>query len=309
MSAVSYLLAVGALLQPTRVVGPRDPATIVGGHDVVPAAWRSVVAVDFQISLCTGTLTAAHCLYNRPPPQLVEIDFGDDSDASEESIVVESYELHPDFCANIFECEFDLYDFAYIILSDDAPDDIAPPVLLTDQETWDALMYPTARVTHVGFGEDERLEDGSKRMVEVQVIAFTDSGLEFFAGGEGHDGCEGDSGGPVFARLPDGTWVLVGVSSRGLSCGDGGFYGVVHPALCWIGEELGITWRDDDDECGGCGCIDYDPSRHGPGCAVAPARRGAPTSLMLIALALASRRRRATSRSSPCGSRSCRGAR
>jgi secreted trypsin-like serine protease len=70
-------------------------------------------------------------------------------------------------------------------------------------------------------------------------------GKEFAAGGQGIDTCNGDSGGPVFAREKDGKWVLVGTTSRATRvqtidgnavigneplspCGDGGIY-----TLCW----------------------------------------------------------------------------
>ncbi|MCA9713459.1 MAG: trypsin-like serine protease [Myxococcales bacterium] len=299
-----------ALASAPLTSSPQTSEPIYGGTTVPPEAWRAVVVVDFGIDLCTGTLvapdvvlTAAHCLYSQPPPQLIEIKIGNDRSSPELVLPVESYEVHPAFCANIFECEFDLYDYAYIVLGEPAPDDAVFPNVLVDQEVWDETMYKDSLVTHVGFGYDDSFVRGVKRMVEFPIVGFTRSGLEFQAGGDGKDGCQGDSGGPVFARTRDGEWFLAGVASRGISCGEGGYFGIAHPALCWIGAERGIVWNPDDDQCGGCGCVHTDPRRHAAseGCSVtrddAPAT---PLALSVIfALALARRRRARRLLSSP----------
>ncbi|MCA9720465.1 MAG: hypothetical protein KC468_37730, partial [Myxococcales bacterium] len=69
--------------------------------------------------------------------------------------------------------------------------------------------------------------------------------------------------------LPDGTAMLVGVSSRGTTCGEGGVYASVFPAMCWIGREFDIQWRESSNQCDGtCGCIDTPNILEG-GCSVA----------------------------------------
>ena len=260
--------------------GGWEPSPIVGGEPVVGRDWRSTVVIDLGVDLCTGTLiserivlTAAHCLQSSPPAELLQVKLGNTRGDPELVLPVERYALHPEFCNDIFACGDELHDFAYLELAEAAPADAVVPRLPTDQATWDAAVYTGAPVVLVGFGYDEQLAWGIKRAVEVEIRGFTASGLELFAGGDGKDGCQGDSGGPAYARLPSGEALLVGVSSRGIACGEGGIFGATPPALCWIGEELGIAWAPDDTVCGGCGCIDTRPARaEEHGCSVAAGR-------------------------------------
>lgn len=287
-----------------------EPSPIVGGEPVVGDDWRSTVVIDLGVDLCSGTLiservvlTAAHCLQSMPPAELLQVKIGNTRADPELALPVERYALHPEYCANVFECEEDLHDFAVVVLAEAAPADAVVPRLPTDQATWDAAVYTGAPLVLAGFGYDERLVWGIKRAVEVEVRGSTASGLELLAGGNGKDGCQGDSGGPAYGRLPSGEVVLVGVSSRGLACGEGGYFGATPPALCWAGEELGIPWDPDDAGCGGC-CVDLRPARAGAeGCAIAGA--GSPTrgawGLLLVAV-LWRRRPRHSCRSASIGS-------
>lgn len=284
----------------TLIGSTPEPLPIVGGEAVVDDAWRSTVVIDLGVELCSGTLiservvlTAAHCLQSSPPAELLQIKIGNSRADPELTLGVDHYAIHPEFCANIFACEEDLYDFAYVYLAEPAPADAVVPRLMTDQAAWDATMYTGAPVVLVGFGYDEQLQAGRKRAVEVAIRGFSRSGLELLAGGDGKDGCQGDSGGPVYARLPSGEIVLVAVSSRGFACGKGGYFGVTPPALCWIGEELGIVWDPGDSECGGCGCIETIPTDREPGCCSIAADQERPAGALglLVVLALWRRRR------------------
>jgi secreted trypsin-like serine protease len=42
--------------------------------------------------------------------------------------------------------------------------------------------------------------------------------------GEDKDTCQGDSGGPLVAQASNGKWYVVGVTSYGYGCSDGGVY-------------------------------------------------------------------------------------
>lgn len=217
---------------------------IVGGEPVTGDHFASTVVLDLGVDFCSGTLvderivlTAAHCLQSMPPAELLTIKIGNTRDEPELALPVERYALHPDFCGSVIECEDDLQDFAYVVLAQPALAGAVVPQLPLDQDTWDAVVFDGAPVVLTGFGDDEALESGQKRVVETTIGSFTETGLEFFAGGDGKDGCQGDSGGPAYARLPDARVVLVGVSSRGVGCGDGGFFGASPPALCWIGQQ------------------------------------------------------------------------
>lgn len=220
---------------------------IVGGEAVVDDRFRSTVVVDFGVDLCSGTLiderlvlTAAHCLRSSPPAELLTIKVGNTQNDPEITLPVEDYALHPEFCGSLLECSEDLMDFAYLVLAQPAPADAVVPQLPLAQPTWDAMIFGGANVVLAGFGNDDQLQWGQKRVVETTIRRFTETGLEFFAGGDGKDSCQRDSGGPAYARGPEGQLVLVGVVSRGIGCGDGGYLGATPAALCWIGQQEGL---------------------------------------------------------------------
>lgn len=55
--------------------------------------------------------------------------------------------------------------------------------------------------------------------------------------GENKDTCQGDSGGPLVVFEED-RWQIVGITSWGFGCGDGGVYTRVGYYLDWIIENL-----------------------------------------------------------------------
>ncbi len=272
---------------------------IYGGSAVDPGDWPSVVAIEVGSQLCTGTLitprlvmTAAHCLVTSPPNTKVHVQFGDHSVQPAFETTAGSYGLHPDFCADAETCKSDLFDFAYVVLKDPAPADFPPATIMTTQDQWDDLMRIDAAVILVGFGKDENWVSGIKREAETVLTRFSDTGLEFQAGGMGIDSCQGDSGGPAFMFDKDGDPLLVGVLSRGYACGEGGFYGIPSSVLCWISDESGIDVRPSG--CETCDCLDPDPDRSGcDRCAVDSTRPlDALAVLLPLGIAFAGRRRR-----------------
>ena len=122
-------------------------------------------------------------------------------------------------------------------------------------------------------------------------IAARVGALEISAGGDGTGGCQGDGGAPAYAPLPDGSDVLVGVASRGTGCGELEVYGLVPPAMCWIGSEFDMVWQAADELCdGACGCLDSESSDSG--CSVAGASEGSWLWLSIVAFVTRTGRRR-----------------
>lgn len=80
-----------------------------------------------------------------------------------------------------------------------------------------------AKVILAGYGYDENdpVGDGSvrdeKRWVETEITRVT--GQELHIGGGGKTACNGDSGGPAFLKLEDGTWRTVGATYAALTGG------------------------------------------------------------------------------------------
>jgi endonuclease G len=114
---------------------------------------------------------------------------------------------------------------------------VAPVRLATAAE-----IEQAQETTLVGFGNDDILSTrgfGIKREVTVPILQTAgeddletelgfDQDLEFVAGGEGFDSCNGDSGGPAYITV-GGERVVAGLTSRATEtarnpCGDGGIY-------------------------------------------------------------------------------------
>lgn len=292
------------LLASPPLTGPAaEPTPIYGGETVEPGAWPNVAAILLPATSCTGTLvsdrvilTAAHCVENGEPPGLLRVRFTDDIFAAGATYQVERYGMHPKYCGSDTSiCKVDVWDFAYLVLSEPVVG-VAPIRPLVTQEAWDEAMAVGSTVTLVGYGANEKMLGGVKREVDAPIVKFSPSGLEFQAGGMGIDSCNGDSGGPAFVTLASGETLLAGVTSRGFeTCGNGGFYGVPYAALCWLNTETGVDLRGAD-ACEACDCIAMSPESEG-GCGCASDDGGGPAELLLGAVVLIGvrgrRRRRA----------------
>src|SRR5207253_5511293 len=110
-----------------------------------------------------------------------------------------------------------------------------------------ADLVAARTTTLVGFGNNDPASSkgfGIKREVEVDIVALRraagddldddetrygfESDLELVAGGEGHDSCNGDSGGPAYIKVGNAN-AVAGLTSRAPDtatspCGDGGIY-------------------------------------------------------------------------------------
>ena len=89
-----------------------------------------------------------------------------------------------------------------------------------------------------GWGKVQKprkLLSNELRQVEVPILSNTECERFFLDSGQrqiipriflcaglmtgGRDTCEGDSGGPLVVRETGGTWVLAGLTSGGIGCG------------------------------------------------------------------------------------------
>lgn len=309
LAAMSFvgLTAALVLLRPDAVTAaPPEPTPIYGGYVSAEGAWPTAVSISAGSIQCTGTLvqpdvvlTAAHCLADNPPLPSLSVQFGSDVNLpTSQKIPVLSYGYDPMFCPSD-DCKEDIHDYGYLILAQ--PQSITPTRIVNSQDEWDELMAVGEEVTVVGYGLSESASIiGIKREVQVPITRFSTSGLEFQAGGDGKDSCQGDSGGPAYAKLSTGEVVLVGVTSRGYSCGKGGFYAVPYGGMCWLYNDSGVDLRPAG--CETCDCVNTDPNRsQGCGCDV---DRGSPLSgggawlLLLAVLGVRHARKRPSSSSS-----------
>ena len=209
---------------------PLEP-TIYGGSPSATCGWPTAVIVEGGGGLCTGTLihpqvviTAAHCSGNNEPKQ---IGFGPTGSSRSRSATCHP---HPNYNGDAVN------DISYCVLSqavDDVP--IIPP--LFGCEVGDYIQQGQ-QVEIVGYGETNNGNAGTK--YEVTTTITGSQGGEIFIGGNGLDSCSGDSGGPVYVRVDDGSWRVFGITSYGGQCGSGGVYGNMATNLAWVEQQSGI---------------------------------------------------------------------
>ena len=196
-------------------------------------------------------ITAAHCLAQLSDDALpVRVFTGSSASEAVDTVEVSSWAIHPKYCPPD-KCSEDDFDIAYVKLAESIDVGTIDPI--TRQSEYDEIIALGARVTLVGYGQTDEGLLGVKHKVTTSITEFTDSGLEFYAGGDGKDSCNGDSGGPALVEY-DGEWRLAGVLSRGYECGEGGVYGVPFPALCWLRDDANVDLLPS--ACDECLCVD-----------------------------------------------------
>lgn len=281
----------------------RPPTPITGGEPTEPGEFDGVVGIVTPSGkLCSGTvvaprlvLTAAHCLAEIAPTAELRVFFGATL-GSNAPTIASGRGVHPDYCAT---CREDIYDYAYVELGADftVPGGFILPI--TTQDEWDEAMRPGRELIVVGYGEDpdSQLPDlgiGIKRKVTIPIDRISEAGLEVYARGDHRDSCNGDSGGPAFIRLEDGSMRLLGITSRGSKdCVKGGYYGAPYPALCWVRDETAVDLVGP--ECADCDCLDTTPYVD-PGCCAVDRPRTFDAASLLGLFALAAWRRRSRRR-------------
>ncbi len=223
---------------------------IVGGAAAARCEWPSAVIMFDGGTLCTGTLVhprivlyAAHCGID-----FTRVEFGE--------------RVGDGYVADVTECrravandQVGPMDYAYCELA--RPVDRVPiaPVLYGCEAD---ILTAGREVTIVGFGEDGTSGSGVKRAA-VTSFSGTSGGM-LVIGGDGVSPSFGDSGGPAFVRLDDGTWRAFGIVSGGEGPGMQSYYVDMRNAAAWVESQTGHditpchsgtgTWQPGY-ECGG----------------------------------------------------------
>lgn len=233
---------------------------IVGGTDVEEGHFPECALIGQQHAngttswFCSGALvhprivlTAGHCFAPDQGlvPNVVALSCVDMNRLSKAEIVSAKACLqHPSYPST------GLNDISVVVLRKDAK---TKPVRLAST----AELAQAQDTTLVGFGNSDFKSTrgfGRKREVDVEITHLRratsedldeaeqrlgfESDLEFTAGGEGFDSCNGDSGGPAYVRV-GAELRLGGLTSRALEhatrpCGDGGIYTRVDSHLDFI---------------------------------------------------------------------------
>lgn len=190
-----------------------------------------------KLSNCTGTLVhpklvvyAAHC----GKRQTVTLTHG----SGGAKLAVERCNTNPRYGSASQEH----LDWAYCILKEPAKDWPIIPVAAGCE--MDMLAKSGGEVVQCGFGRsnDGGPSFGRKRFAVSKISRV--SKAEITVGDHGGVvACPGDSGGPLLARLEDGSWRTIGITSTyNGRCGSGGMntYANIAGALAWIEKDSGI---------------------------------------------------------------------
>jgi hypothetical protein len=222
-----------------------------------------------RMPLCSGVyvgggliLTAAHCISNVNEGSS-RARFGEDSSQPTFDPIIDHCVAHPDGApaqSPFSDDDYDGVDLAYCVLDDSEPlpdIPVVPPMVPTgcDRDWLAHQVYETGShpiVTAVGSGCSEHVGpledcgDGTKRYAALQLVRQTSYGgsstkLELERWGEIDTGVmDGDSGGPVFDVLPDGSWRLLGVAHATNVANKAAYYEAIPPYLHWIEADSGV---------------------------------------------------------------------
>ncbi|HKE18821.1 MAG TPA: Ig-like domain-containing protein, partial [Kofleriaceae bacterium] len=127
-------------------------------------------------------------------------------------------------------------DFAFCELAEPVDGVPIAPILFGCEGD---ILAPGREVEIVGFGEDEDGKAGRKRAAVATFQGSDGGGDMLVVGGDGVSPWYGDSGGPAFVQLADGTWRAFGIVSGGPGPGMPSFYVDMRGAAAWVEQESG----------------------------------------------------------------------
>jgi len=223
-----------------RIVGGWESS--LGDH-----GWMMVLRRSGSF-ICGGSLinsrwaiTAAHCT-TQTNPNLYDLDFGVHNRLSHESWVISRKPTHlinhPQYNAVTISNDISLFKFDELFYDNHY---IIPACIPAPSQDWQGN-----NCTASGWGTLSSGGATSSVLMEVEMVHLSNTrcvqryprvnpALQMCAGevGDYTDTCQGDSGGPLVCE-ENGTWYLVGLTSYGRGCGDGGVYTKTSGYYNWI---------------------------------------------------------------------------
>ena len=195
---------------------------IKGGFIPPAGSWPSVGMMTYDGDfLCSCSLissglvlTAGHCVAGMEPSKL-SIHFPETKlekrPAPLTRRVAEAF-VHEKLNSDTFE------DYDIALLQLDEPIYSIDPIPLITQAEWDQYVFNDMPLSLIGFGRTENsLPDGNYRQVDVTL--FDIGTTKFKAGNPEQMALPGDSGGPAFIKLPNGSYRQVGLAHKEMNDG------------------------------------------------------------------------------------------
>ena len=212
---------------------------VAGAPAAQECEWPSVATFRVGDTKCSATLvhprvvlTAAHCLELGDTGRMR---FGEEFSPYEMRIDVERCVKRPEYFATRSPSD----DYAACILTEPAEGiPIVPVAMGCDTEG----IVAGAQAAIVGYGLPSLGEDFGIKHWASTVIDERERPVGLVDVGDAEvNGCLGDSGGPGFVRLPDGTWRAFGILVAGPECGEGpSTFATMHDRMAWFEEATGF---------------------------------------------------------------------
>lgn len=114
-------------------------------------------------------------------------------------------------------------------------------------------LKPGGAIWLVGFGKNNNKEGlakaGIKFKVETDFVKYGAGERELVVGSNGKTACNGDSGGPAYLKMSDGSWRTIGITSYGedTTCTKVAYYSNASKAIPWIQKSLNAGGYSDID--------------------------------------------------------------
>jgi len=242
------------------LISAADEDKIVGGTQAIPGDWPWSCSMLYSgRHICGGSLinedwiiTAAHCV-SSTTASLYQWECGLHDRNNKETWVrrFPSKRLfkHESYNSRLIQNDIAIFELATSALPYD--NYIIPACYPAASDT-----YAGAESWATGWGTLFSGGSISRYHMQVKMPVLTDAACKTkFAGsnnmlipatqicagvsGENKDTCQGDSGGPLVAKHADNHWYLIGLTSWGYGCGDGGVYTRTSAFRDWVEKKMG----------------------------------------------------------------------
>ncbi|MEM9452928.1 MAG: trypsin-like serine protease [Myxococcota bacterium] len=214
-------------LEPGQWQAPTQPQQIVNGSAVQTCGWPTTVLAGGG---CTGTLvhprvisTAQHC--GVPG----SVTFGEAAGSGGPSV-------------DVVTCVGEGSDDAMLCeLAEEVPLAVTPVLFGCEL---DGYMQVGQEVVIAGFGQTSFGMGGGTKLWAPQVISAVEPGRTIIGNaGDGTSPCPGDSGGPVFVQVADGSWRVFGTvlgGTTGVPCNSAADFQRIDPVVPNFEMQTGI---------------------------------------------------------------------